>query len=90
MKTGNHSYRSLGKGDVIFLISAVALTTLTACQGEQQSDSSQELYVESFADEENALLNSEEPTHVEVAPFTGETLNVEKRNSESHSLFPGN
>ena len=42
-----------------------------------------ELYVESFTDEENALLNSDEPTHVEVDAFTGHIISVEKREDDS-------
>lgn len=43
-----------------------------------------ELYVETFTEEENALLNSDEPTHVEVDPYTGDIISVEKR--EDHSI----
>ncbi|WP_343957991.1 hypothetical protein [Yaniella flava] len=46
-------------------------------------DPPRERYVESFTEEENALLNSDEPTLVEVDSFTGDIISVEKRD---HSI----
>jgi|SRR5690625_421746 len=46
-----------------------------------------ELYVESFTDEENARLNSDEPKHVEVDAFTGDIISVEKREDD---VIPAN
>lgn len=46
-----------------------------------------ELYVESFTEEENALLNSDEPTHVEVDAFTGDIISVEKHEDD---VIPAN
>jgi hypothetical protein len=42
-----------------------------------------ELHVESFTDDENALLNSDQPTHVEVDSYTGDIISVEKRETDS-------
>lgn len=46
-----------------------------------------EHYVESFTDEENALLNSDEPKHVELDSFTGDIISVEKREPD---VIPAN
>ncbi|WP_161485748.1 hypothetical protein [Enteractinococcus helveticum] len=39
------------------------------------------------AEEENALLNSDEPTHVEVDAVTGDIISVEKREDD---VIPAN